>query len=88
MKHSSKWIIKEFIKEHCHTLASPKHVQFLRSNKVVSGGDLQMARNMKSTGISTCHIMSFMTQRSDGYEKIKYIIKDLYNHIGEAKSCL
>lgn len=74
--------MKEFKTDHSHTFAIQTHVQFLRSNRIVSNGALAMARTMRRSGIRTCHIMTFMAQQAGGYEYMPYLSKDLYNHIG------
>ncbi|XP_062112831.1 protein FAR1-RELATED SEQUENCE 5-like [Humulus lupulus] len=80
------WICKYFFLFHSHSLASDRHKQYLRSNRVVSPGCLQKAKCMKKSGIRTCHIMSYMVELVDEYDKTPFTIKDLYNRMSSAST--
>ncbi|XP_062100502.1 protein FAR1-RELATED SEQUENCE 5-like [Humulus lupulus] len=84
VKGSKHWICKEFIPINSHNVVAGNHKQFLRSNRVISEGNLTTAQIMKESGIRTCHIMSYMAKQMGGYEEIPFTSKDLYNRISHA----
>lgn len=75
------WVCREFLIDRSQTTANKGHLQFLRSNRKVPAKVFKLARSMKSVGIKTCHIMSYMAQQAGSYDKVKYLINDLYNKL-------
>ncbi|KAK3225514.1 hypothetical protein Dsin_005376 [Dipteronia sinensis] len=48
-----KWVVKEFVSEHSHQLASNYDTQFLRSHRNVKGSDVALAMSLPSVGVKT-----------------------------------
>ncbi|XP_062118349.1 protein FAR1-RELATED SEQUENCE 5-like [Humulus lupulus] len=83
VKATRKWIVNKFVHNHSHPLLSQNHIAFLRSHRKVPDGTLEQARCMRKSGIQTCKIMSFMALQHGGYDKLPFLLKDLYNKFTE-----
>ncbi|XP_062112494.1 protein FAR1-RELATED SEQUENCE 5-like [Humulus lupulus] len=83
VKATRKWIVKKFVHNDSHPLLSQNHIAFLRSHRKVPDGTLEQARFMRKSGIQTCKIMSFMALQHGGYDKLPFLLKDLYNKLTE-----
>ncbi|KAF4382257.1 hypothetical protein G4B88_011586 [Cannabis sativa] len=60
--------------------------QFIRSNRIIPDGMLMDATCMKSAGIKTCQIYSYMAELVGGYGKLSFLPKDLYNRVAKNES--
>ena len=78
---SGKYLVREFVKEHSHPLASQGHVQFLRAHRKVTEADVAQARTMQGVGIKTSQIMKLFVLQSGGYNNVRFTPKDLYNRL-------
>ncbi|KAF4357169.1 hypothetical protein F8388_003316 [Cannabis sativa] len=71
--------IRDFNPTHTHPFAEATHKCFIRANRVIKGGFLETAKSLKTSGVRTCHIMSYIADQLGGYDKVPFTIKDLYN---------
>ncbi|KAF4404758.1 hypothetical protein G4B88_006144 [Cannabis sativa] len=85
-KQDGKWYCKEFRSTHSHPLVIVGHRQFIRSNRIIPDGMLMDATCMKSAGIKTCQIYSYMAELVGGYGKLSFLPKDLYNRVAKNES--
>ncbi|KAF4366364.1 hypothetical protein G4B88_026691 [Cannabis sativa] len=79
-----KYVCRDFNPTHTHPFAEATHKCFIRANRVIKGGFLETAKSLKTSGVRTCHIMSYIADQLGGYDKVPFTIKDLYNSIKPA----
>ncbi|KAK3221051.1 hypothetical protein Dsin_015021 [Dipteronia sinensis] len=80
-----KWVIKEFVSEHSHQLASNYDTQFLRSHRNVNGSDVALAMSLRYVGVKTGQVMDFMVDQAGGYCNVGHTRKDLQNQINATR---
>ncbi|KAF4396731.1 hypothetical protein F8388_004699 [Cannabis sativa] len=85
-KREPRAITREFRPTHSHPLVIAGHRQFIRSNRIIPDGMLMDATCMKSAGIKTCQIYSYMAELVGSYGKLSFLPKDLYNRVAKKES--
>ncbi|KAL6195590.1 hypothetical protein ACLB2K_031208 [Fragaria x ananassa] len=79
------YVVKAFIPQHNHMLATSNQIPFLRTNRHVGEESLALTNMMTRVSIRPCHAYEYMAEQSGGYMRVGFIVKDLYNKIDQQR---
>ncbi|XP_058071015.1 protein FAR1-RELATED SEQUENCE 5-like [Magnolia sinica] len=74
------YIVKKFVEEHSHELATPRKKHLLRSHREVCNAQKNLENTFTQTGIGISQTMNVLAIESGGYENIGCIEQDVRNY--------
>ncbi|KAL6130823.1 hypothetical protein ACLB2K_069202 [Fragaria x ananassa] len=77
------YVVKAFIPQHNHMLATSNQILFIRTNRHVGEESLALTNTMTRVSIRPCHAYEYMVEQSGGYRRVGFTVKDLYNKIDQ-----
>ena len=78
-------MVKAFIPQHNHMLATSNQIPFIRTNRHVGEESLALTNTMTRVSIRPCHAYEYMVEQSGGYRRVGFTVKDLYNKIDQQR---
>ncbi|KAL6215105.1 hypothetical protein ACLB2K_014536 [Fragaria x ananassa] len=79
------YVVKAFISQHNHMLATSNQIPFIRTNRHVGKESLALTNTMTRVSIRPCHAYEYMVEQSRGYRRVGFTVKDLYNKIDQQR---
>lgn len=79
------YVVKAFVPEHSHELATGNQTAFIRSHRNVGKSDLARANTMSKVSIRPCHAYEYMVEQAGGYKTVGFTEKDLYNKLDQQR---
>ncbi|CAK8540947.1 unnamed protein product [Lathyrus sativus] len=80
-----RWYIKFFDGVYNHTFADDKYEQMLPAHRKMSEYDKYQIKTMRKSGIPTFRIGGFFENQTEGYGKLGYSRRDMYNKLFKKK---
>ncbi|KAL6194414.1 hypothetical protein ACLB2K_035498 [Fragaria x ananassa] len=82
--HGSRvYMVKLFIPEHNHELATGNQIAFVRAHRHVSDAALALTNTTTRVSIRPCHTYEYMVEQAGGYSVVRFTMKDLYNKLDQ-----
>ncbi|XP_004293114.1 PREDICTED: protein FAR-RED IMPAIRED RESPONSE 1-like [Fragaria vesca subsp. vesca] len=82
---SRVYMVKIFVPEHNHELATGNQIAFVRAHRHVSDAALALTNTMTRVSIRPCHTYEFMVEQAGGYSVVGFTMKDLYNKLDQQR---
>ena len=80
-EYTRRWACSFFHRVHNHNLTPPELVHHIRSHRGVTGPDLSAVLSLHKVGVKPSQIHEFMVDRSGGYDKVGYSMRDVENRL-------
>ncbi|KAL6185743.1 hypothetical protein ACLB2K_041870 [Fragaria x ananassa] len=78
-------MVKIFVPEHNHELATGNQIAFVRAHRHVSDTALALTNTMTKVSIRPCHTYEYMVKQAGGYSLVGFTMKDLYNKLDQER---
>ena len=82
---SKVYVVKIFVAEHNHPLATKNQIGFVRAHRRVSDAALALTNTMTKVSIRPCHTFEYMVEQAGGYSVVGFTMKDLYNKLDQQR---
>ncbi|KAL6194478.1 hypothetical protein ACLB2K_035562 [Fragaria x ananassa] len=82
---SRVYMVKIFVLEHNHELATGNQIAFVRAHRHVSDAALALTNTMTRVSIRPCHTYEYMVEQAGGYSVVGFTMKDLYNKLDQQR---